>query len=328
MIEYGKQILLNNDFLELCSSSQKANVFLFESEDNVLLKSFALSYAKFLLCHNSLSGVPCDSCENCIKVESLSHPDMIVYPKGQKNISVDDIKELIDFSYLSSAESDKKVFVLFDFSKATQQAQNKLLKILEEPPKNVYIILCVSNINNVLKTIVSRCNRLQLHKLNKQQILDCVDFKNFKQNEVDEIVDLAQGSLEKALKYTSNTLFLQSYQDCISTLCNMRDSTSLIVYSTKIATTKEKFEFALEILESIFHDMLLFRLKRQNLIKNRNNLNVIEELSKQYDCDAIDKIIKKIYLTKKQMQFNCSYVLLADSILLYILEVRFLCNKK
>ena len=328
MIEYNKQILLNKDFLEICSAKQNANAFLFESEDNVFLKSFALSYAKHLLCLNKSNGVVCDCCQNCVKVNALSHPDMIIYPKGQKNISVDDIKELIDFSYLSSAEADKKVFVLFDFSKATQQAQNKLLKILEEPPKNVYIILCVSNINNVLRTIVSRCNRYQLHKLEKQEMLSCIDFKNFNQNEIDEILDLAQGSLEKALKYSANTLFLQTYQDCLTTLCDMCDSTSLVIYSSKISVTKEKFEFALEIFENIFHDMLLIRLNKASLIKNKNNLDVIEKLARQYDSDAIDKIIKKIYLIKKQIQFNCSYVLLADSFLLYILEVRFLCNKK
>ena len=72
----------------------------------------------------------------------------------------------------------------------------------------------------------------------------------------------------------------------------------------------------------------MVRFSKQNLVKNKNLLQEISELSMQYDADAIDKIIKRLYLIKQQLSFNCNYVLLVDNLLLYILEVKFLCNKK
>jgi len=320
VIEYSNQILNNDYFKLVCNTTTNCNSFLFESNDSIYLKNFALSFAKFLLCDGSINK-PCEKCVACQKSNLLTHPDLVIFPKSNKNILVDDIKSLIEQCYLSPIESNKKVFILNNFSSANVQSQNKLLKILEEPPKNVYIILCVTNINSVLPTIISRCKKFRLKPLSISEINQFLNLDN-----ANLFAEMAQGSLEKALKYSSNKDFVKTYEHCFEAL-KMKNSQEVLLHSSKLSANREIFEYSLEILENIFRNILLIRLNKDNLITNKFLIEKINDIAKDYDSDCVDKIIKKICLIRKQLSFNCNYVSLSDSLLLYILEVRFYATK-
>ena len=144
MIEYQNLILQNSQFKSLCNQPLNCNSFLFESADEIFLNNFSYCFAKYIFCNN-LQNKPCNLCIQCQKVGLLTHSDLKIYPKNNKNILVDDVKDLIENINLTPIESDYKVFIFNNFSSANQQSQNKLLKILEEPPKNSFIILSQSN---------------------------------------------------------------------------------------------------------------------------------------------------------------------------------------
>lgn len=322
MIEYQDLILNNSQYNQLILSNQNCNSFLFESKDEIFLTNFCYCFAKYLLC--SSNKKPCNVCQNCQKVELLSHSDLIIYPKNnKKSILVDDIKSLIEQVYLSPIESDKKVFVLNDFSLATIQAQNKLLKILEEPPKNVFFIIGATNISKVLPTIISRCKRTRLLALSDEEIKEAIKGC---QN-IDSIIDLAGGELTKAVKYSLDKNFIEIYEQVISTLQDMKDSRQLIKYSSLLLSKRENFSVILTIFESFFRDILLIRLNKSCLIKNKNIYKTLENLAKDYNADGVDKIIKRIYTISKQLEANCNPTYLLDNLLLYILEVKYLCKK-
>ena len=319
MIEFGNLIENNKQYKDLISQKQNCASFLFSSQDEVLVSNFCYMFAKFLLC--SGENKPCGVCESCKKVDLLSHSDLIIYPKNHKGILVDDIKNLIENVYLSPIESDKKVFVLNNFSLATIQSQNKLLKILEEPPKNVYIILGVTNESKVLPTIFSRCKKIRLNKL------DDNDIKFALQEKANEsVVDLSSGDLTKAIKFSSDSFFLDCYNNCLDTLKNMKDSKMVLNFSAKLVSKKGEIGTVLTILESFYRDMLLIRLRQEQLVKNQNILGDLRVISQDYDADAIDKVIKKLYEVKRAVDFNCNESYLMDNLLLYILEVKYLCK--
>lgn len=332
MIEFQKQILQNEQFKKLCKSNISSNSFLFDSTDSVFLENFVLSFAKFILCGNKQYNLPCENCLSCQKSNLLTHPDLVIYPQNKKEVVlVEDVKNLIENAYLKPFEGDKKVFVFKNFSSANIQAQNKLLKILEEPPKNVFILLCVNNISKVLPTIVSRCQKIKLNGLSDEELATYIKPDKLSngdaQDKLKTIIDIAQGSVQKAVLYSSDKEFLNTFDSCMQVLNNLKNSSQLLSFSSKFQT-KESFETALVIFESIYRDLLLFRLNKVDLIKNKNILNQIKNLAQEYDSDCIDKIIKKLYFIKEQLEFNCNYVLLVDSLLLYILEVKFLCKRK
>lgn len=321
MIEFENLILNNPQFQEICNQNL-TNAFLFESTDPVFLENFSYCFAKRLLCLNNLV---CNECLNCKKVSMLSHADLKIYPKNNKSIVVEDIKDLIENINLTPMESDKKVFILNNFSFSTIQAQNKLLKILEEPPKNAYIILNVSNINKVLPTIMSRCKKIRLIPLTNAELNKHLTFKSEEEKKV--ILDLSSGSLTKALEYLNNEEFFSEYNKVFDTLLEMKDSRQLLKYAMYFNKNKNAFLIALEIFENIFRDVLVIRLNKTSLVTNKNFLDKLKEISLFLTADALDQLIKKIYEIRKKLEFNCNFVLLVDNFLLYYLEVKFLCKK-
>lgn len=327
MIQYQNLILNNKQFKTLCNQNLNCNSFLFESADEVFLENFSYCFAKFLFCE-STTQKPCNLCLSCKKVERLTMSDLVIYPKNNKTILVDDVKDLIESVNLTPIESNIKVYIFNNFSSANQQSQNKLLKILEEPPQNTYIILNVTNINKVLPTIISRCKKITLKKLSMQELLSGVDLINLTPENQNTVLNLANGNLTKLINYSSNPEFLQVYQDAHYMLTNLKDSKQLLKYSVKFNKSKKTFEYLLEVLEVIFHDILLIRLNKQNLVENKTNLQQLQNYATTLDADSLYKLIKKIYEIKKQLEFNCNFVLLVDNLLLYYLEVKFLCNKK
>ena len=327
MIEYQNLVLQNNQFKNLCNQDLNCNSFLFESNDEIFLNNFSYCFAQHIFCNNK-QNKPCNICISCQKVSLLKHSDLRIYPKNNKNILVDDIKDLIENVNLTPVESDYKVFIFNNFSSANIQSQNKLLKILEEPPKNTFIILNVTNINKVLPTVLSRCKKIRLLPLSKQEIQNYVSLNNLSDSEKESVLDISQGSLTKVLNYANNDNFISTFSNCLKTLTDMRDSKQLIKYSTMLSASKQIFEMSLEIFESVFRDVLMIRLNKPNLIKNNNIYEKLLQIATTLTSDAVDLIIKKIYAIKKQLEFNCNYVLLVDNFLLYYLEVKFLCNKK
>ena len=131
----------------------------------------ALCIAKSLIC-KSENIKPCENCIACKKVNLRVHPDIqIISPKpGYKSIRVDDIRSVRSDAYLEPNEAPYKVYIISDGSLMNEQAQNMLLKVLEEPPKKVkFIILCQSRFS-VLATIRSRVQIIEIKSENKLNI--------------------------------------------------------------------------------------------------------------------------------------------------------------
>ena len=324
MIEFEDIILNNPQFLSLTQESLNCNSFLFESNDEVFLSNFSYCFAKFIMCDGEHK--PCGECLNCKKISLLSHADLNIYPKGHKGILTEDVKDLIENIYLSPIESDKKVFVINNFSYSTISAQNKLLKILEEPPKNVYIILNVTNINKVLPTILSRCKKLRLNPLSDSEIKQ--NLASLPAEKQDYVVGVVEGNLSKAIMYASSEEFFDIYKNVLSCIVDMKDSKQLAMFSYGLCKFKGENQTILEVFESLYRDMLLLKLKREDLVKNKGAIKALLSVIDSYNGDSIDLIIRRLYDIKKQLDFNCNSVLLFDNLLLYILEVKFLCNNK
>lgn len=322
-----KDIILKHKEFELLKTEKRNNklthAYMFESGDKELVENFSLLFASLLMCKDK--NFPCFECVDCKKIDLDAHADVTVFPKG-KSVVVEDVKMMIDSSILKPLEGDAKVFIFKDFSSATVQAQNKLLKTLETPPENVYIILEVSNINSVLPTIISRCKRIKLGNLDNnslKQILLSLDNKC----DTETILEVCGGNLTRAISFVENTNFNDCYKLAIFTLENLKSSQTMLSVSTKILEKKEYLDTFFEIMISLLRDILLIRCNRMEYIENKQLKNNLLNLSKEFNADCVDLIVKKIYETKKQMEFNCNPTICVDNLLLYILEVKHKCKQ-
>ena len=121
------------------------------------IKSFARFIANALVCTGD--NKPCSVCPDCIKAQGKGHPDIFETDgiKGKsKNFTVDAIREIRDDAFVIPNESDKKIYILKNGHNMNEQAQNAILKILEEPPSYVYFIIVTESKSTMLETVLSR----------------------------------------------------------------------------------------------------------------------------------------------------------------------------
>ena len=322
---YGKinEILKQTDdykrFLQDVSGNF-SHAYMLISNDKLLLKHFGNMLAHLLMCKNSY----CGDCITCQKLDLGVHPDLIQLPNGQ-NVLTEDIKKIIDNSLLVPIESDKKIFIIDNFSSANVSAQNKLLKILEEPPRNTIIILLVDNENNVLPTISSRCRKMHLNIVPDTQIRRIIISSKYN-GDIDSLVELSGGSLTRAINLTSNSSYVELSNVIFDVIKSLNSSSTVLAQINILLQKKADISEIMQLFEQYFCDILLCRLNKEKLIQNKTKLNDLKKLSIVYNPTMIDLIIKKIYLSRQQLKLNCNQVSILDSLLMYILEVKKKCS--
>lgn len=123
----------------------------------------ALLCARMIVCENK-DRTPCGECEHCRKAKGDLHPDIITIskPDDKKHFVKDDVKKMVADAYLTPNEADTKVFIIKEMQQMTEESQNLLLKILEEPPRYTSFVLTSDNSNAVIGTVLSRVVRLRM----------------------------------------------------------------------------------------------------------------------------------------------------------------------
>ena len=104
-----------------------------------------------------------DNCSSCVKFNSSNNPDFVLIEQDGNSIKIAQIREMQENVYTKPIVSRKKVFIINDSDKMTEEAQNSLLKTLEEPPEYIIIILITANENKLLNTIKSRCLKISFN---------------------------------------------------------------------------------------------------------------------------------------------------------------------
>ena len=298
-----------------------SHCYMISSKDELLLSSFAFFVAKEILCLSD--NAPCDNCVNCNKISHNNMVDLKVYPRSEKSLVVDDINEIVDDCFIRPMDSKYKIYILQKFDECTVQAQNKILKTLEEPPQNVVFILTSTNDAGVLATIASRSKKVNEPELDYDILLEYLKGLSAKDAEV--LASMSDGSLTIANKLANNTGSVEIVNLVFDILTNFRTSADVLKYSSKIVSLKKDFGFFLETLIAVLRDIAVFE-KSNNLIFKTFESRY-HTLNKIYNNDMIAKIIEKIYLIPMKLDFNCNLTGVVDQMLLDILEVKFLCQR-
>ena len=146
-----------------------AHALLFVGQSGSGKKTFAGEVAAALNCenkHNRNLSLPCHTCNTCRRIRDNNYPDIkrLARARDKATIGVGEVRLLREDMYLSSTEASSKVYVIEEADKLTPQAQNALLTVLEEPPKNVFIILLADSEDKMLTTIKSRVQTVAMQR--------------------------------------------------------------------------------------------------------------------------------------------------------------------
>lgn len=147
-------------------------------------RTFASVYARALLCQ-SPGAKPCNACPQCRKALGGNHADLhVIKPSEEgKSLGVDDARGLLHLIDVKPYEGGRSVVIIENSHDLTQQAQNALLKTLEEPPEHVVILLLAETLATLLPTILSRCSVYKMARLGQQDVIAVLRGRGYAQDE-------------------------------------------------------------------------------------------------------------------------------------------------
>lgn len=281
--------LLNN----LIKTNNLVHSYMFIGNDGIGKVLFATDFAKMILCQDTDKA--CDNCSSCIKFASTNHPDfMIIDSEDDKSIKINQIRLLQEKISEKPIISDKKVYIINNSDLMTVEAQNCLLKTLEEPPEYAVIILVLSNENKLLSTIKSRCTKIVFQKLTDKELMQYANDNGLKIN--NSLLSICDGSISKLLNLQSN---LDAYNSLDNIISSFSEDTIVDIWNKAEILYKSK-DNILALLE-YFNSVFLEKLKITKDDKYIVAVKIVED-------------------TKKKLSSNANYDMCIDNLLLQIWE--------
>ncbi len=320
-------LLKNTSAYRIVKGDKEANrlshayLLLTADEDNLqeYLKIFAM-----LVCCNELE--PCGVCRACRLIDKKAHADVITYPKSDKTVSSEEINELIEESFLRPIECDKKVFVIENAHTMNLSAQNKLLKTLEEPPRNVHIILGATNEFSLLPTIKSRVKKLEIPAFDSKTLIDALKDECPDLSKLETAVACGDGTVGKAVALYNGNELATLTELAIDVLVNMQSSRDVLKYSTKITDKKVDISQFLSVLELLLRDMLVEKQGESQLVSNKSVIDQLKTAQK-FNTGSIIYALESVNEAQKRKKFNMNTTMLIEWLLFQILEGKFKWQK-
>lgn len=291
-------------------------------------KTLADLIAESLLCE-SQNEKPCGICTSCKLFEAGEHPDSIVIRKGQPivtdqkkdraSIPVDDIREMIRIISTHSFNGGNRVVIIQDADKMTQQAQNCLLKTLEEPPEDTYFLLVAEKANQLLPTIISRCRPLMIHAWPDQYIRKILTDHDVNNEHIDEAINEAKGSPGIALQLASDEEFWSLRNSIIGSFFGIKDRSDIIGVSTQWKERKSESGILFSTLESVVENML-----RCRLLNEFDSISFLPEhwigFARRCRLDAFCVLLDRITEARKQTESSVNFQALIEQLLFSFME--------
>lgn len=276
-------------------------------------QTIASALAKTIQCQSKTDDTDaCGVCTSCKQAESHNHPDIKYITHDKTSISVNDIREQLnnDIS-IKPYSSEYKIYIIPDANKMTEQAQNALLKTIEEPPVYAIIILLTENCDSLLPTIRSRCVTLTMNPVEKDKI--CTYLENKFQLEPEQAkiaANYCQGNIGKAIRFASSSDFIEMKNQVLKLLKNLdsMDIASIIDTIKEFSTHKNDINDYLDLMLLWYRDVLMFKVtKDANLLLYSDEYSAISEQATKRDYENIENIIAAIDKAKVRLKANVNF---------------------
>ena len=315
------QSTLVNYLKTILSSGKIAHSYIFIGPRGIGKKTISNIFAKALVCYEKKQE-PCNICQSCRQFESGNHPDVYRVISDKKTIGVDSIRDMQSDIKIKPFQGDRKIYIIDKADTMTVQAQNALLKTLEEPPKYAVIILLADNTSSLLPTVLSRCQLIKIPRLSPTHIAKIVEKKlGVSQEQALVYAKLSEGLPGKALELAGSQEYQQLREDVLNLIERLIHASALeaMEYAHFFEERREKVDDTLDLLELWLRDMLVCKENGETeLIINMDRISIIKSLSKNFTTRAIRDMIEKVTATKKMLKSHANFQLAIENMLVNI----------
>lgn len=301
--DFAKKYMINS-----LNKSRVSHAYIFEGSNGIGKYKFSVELSKILLDMNNLEN----------------SPDYIEINPSGSSIKISQIREL-QSDIVIKPHKNYKIYVINEAEKMTLEAQNALLKTLEEPPGYVIIILITENKETLLNTIKSRCEIMKFTPLSITDIQNyLVDRHNIDEKKAKYISSFCRGSIARALELVDSEEFKNTRSNIqklidLSIEGNIVDILDLI---SNFEQYKENIVDTLDIMITYFRDIMIIKEKaNKEMLINIDQLVYLQNLNKKISYSQVATIIDIIERTKKKLSSNCNFNISLQVMALNIHEV-------
>ena len=302
-----------------------SHAYILNGERGAGKKMLANLFAATLLCEKA-GPDPCNECHSCRQAESGNHPDIIKVTHEKPNsISVDDIREQVNNTIMIKPyQGPYKVYIIPQADMMTPQAQNALLKTIEEPPKYAVIMLLTENADTLLPTINSRCVMLKLRNIKdtliKKYLMETMQVPDYK---ADMCTAFAQGNMGRAIMLANSEHFNEIRDEAVQLLkyINEMELSEIVQAVSRITAYKLEINDYLDIIMIWYRDVLLYKAtKDMDKVVFKDQIKYIKERAKRSSYEGIELIIESLEKAKARLRANVNFDLVMELLFLTIKE--------
>ena len=324
-----KDVVGHKDIIKYIQSAvtadQVSHAYIMNGPKGSGKKLLSMLFATTLLCETKGSD-PCNKCHSCIQAESGNHPDIIRVTHEKPNtISVDDIREQVNNTIdVKPYQGPYKIYIIDQADLMTVQAQNAILKTIEEPPAYAIIMLLTENADTLLPTITSRCVMLKLRNIKdtliKKYLMEKLEVPDYK---ADMCTAFAQGNLGRAIMLANSEHFNEIRDEAVQLLkyIHEMDVSEIVKAVTRITAYKLEITDYLDIIMIWYRDVLLYKAtKEMDKVVFKDQMSAIKEQAKNSSYEGIELILSSIEKAKVRLKANVNFDLVMELLFLTIKE--------
>ncbi|GAA0793113.1 DNA polymerase III subunit delta' [Clostridium sp. AF19-22AC] len=304
-----------------------SHAYILNGEKGSGKKLLASLFAMSLQCQDrEEDGDACGKCQSCKQTVNNNQPDIIkVTHEKPSTISIDDIREQVNNDIVIKPYSSRyKIYIIADADMMTVQAQNALLKTIEEPPEYAVIMLLTENAETLLPTIRSRCVMLKLRNIKdqlvKKYLMEQMEIPDYK---ADVCVAFAQGNMGKAIMLATSEHFNEIKEEAVHLLRNINemDLNELIDAVKRCMSYKLEISDYLDVIAIWYRDVLIYKATRNvDRVVFSDQLKYIKDRANKSSYEGIEIILDALEKAKSRLKANVNFELTMELLLLTIKE--------
>jgi DNA polymerase-3 subunit delta' len=313
-------------------TSNVKHAYLFCGPEGIGRRSLALRFAQALTCQNKQSPAePCLACQSCQRFFGMQHPDLFIIsaPDPGREIRIEQIRGLQHDLSLAPYEAPYRIGLLLDFQNANANAQNAMLKTLEEPTSRTILLLTASRPEDLLPTIASRCEVVLLRAASIDVVAKQLEKREgVEKDKAFKIASLSGGCYGYALTLNNNPTDLERINYLIHGLLQAMSATlhERFTYAEELTgrktSARENLNQALKIWLSFWRDTLIVASGGNTAIINSEFKEAIFSLAKQVSLAEIHKQMTRLEAGIEKLDKNVNTRLLAEVLLMELPHIR------
>ena len=324
-----KDVVGHKDILKYISSAVENNrvshAYILNGERGSGKKMLANLFAMTLLCETG-DNEPCGKCHSCKQAESGNHPDIIrVTHEKPNSISVDDIRTQVNNTVdIKAYQGPYKVYIIPQADMMTPQAQNAILKTIEEPPSYAVFLLLTENAETLLPTINSRCVMLKLRNIKdtliKKYLMENLEIPDYK---ADMCTAFAQGNMGRAIMLANSDHFNEIREEAVQLLKHISEMelNEIVAAVKNISVYKLEITDYLDTIMIWYRDVLLYKATKEiDKVVFKDQLQSIKEQARKSSYEGIELILESLEKAKARLKANVNFDLVMELLFLTIKE--------